>query len=147
MTKIKDTNAAVLELINKIRIKKAEIASAKKKPQWKTNVTVRYNPGSPESINLMTVRDRQTLIDIYSFIISREQRAQQAANDLGFTETPTYLGYSFAEWKADIKSRAAQLTLDEKEKELAALSQRAEALLSPEQRRELELEALLKEVE
>lgn len=141
-----NTDLAVLDLINKVKAKKQEIASASKKPVYQTNVTFGYDPSNASRINIMTVTDPQVLIQIYSFIISRKERYQQAANELGFTDTPTYMGYSFDAWMHDLKARASQLTLDNKKKELERLLERANTLLSPDQRRELELEELLKEV-
>lgn len=54
----KTTDEAVLDLLRKVQEKKDQIAKASKKPQWKTNCTIGYDPDSPAGrTNIMTVRD------------------------------------------------------------------------------------------
>lgn len=56
------------------------------------------------------------------------------------------MGYTIDLWKKDIKTRIDQLTLEDKKKHLDVLDKRIDNLVSPEQRRELELEAIKKEL-
>jgi hypothetical protein len=56
------------------------------------------------------------------------------------------MGYGFDAWKTDIRSRVNQLQVNAKKKELESLETRLDALVTVEQRRELELAAIQKEL-
>ena len=144
----KTTDEAVLDLLRKVQQKKDEIAKASKKPQWKTNCTIGYDPETTAGrVNIMTVRDPQKVADLYAFLLQKEDYFKRAALELGI-ETQgkelMYMAYPVADWKEDLKTRAAQLGIDQKKRELDALDDRVNKLVSPDQRREMELEALQK---
>lgn len=63
----------------------------------------------------------------------------------GFTLNKDIKRYN-GEWAADIKTRINQLALKKKRDELAKLEARVNALVSQEQRRELELKKLAEEL-
>lgn len=139
----KTTDELVMDLLVKVEQKKEEIKAAKKKPQWKTNCTIGYNPETTQDrINIQVVRDANKLIEIYAFLLEREEFFEHAAIDLGLPPDLTYMGYSIADWAEDLKSRAAQLSIETKQKEIEELDKRVNKLVSPEQRRAMELEAL-----
>ncbi len=134
---------AVMDLLLTVTRKKDEIKKAKKRPQWKTNCTFGYNPDElNDRVNIMTVRNPARLIDFYVFLLQKEQFSANAADELGLELDLTWLGYPIADWKADLKSRAAQLSVDKKQKEMEALDKRVNKLVSPDQRREMELKLL-----
>ncbi len=141
----KTTDEAVMQLLIKVQQKTEEIKKAKKRPQWKTNCTLGFDPESPQGrVNIMTVRDASKVVDLYAFLIQREEFFKQAAHELGLEVDLVYMGYSFDDWKVDLMSRAAQLSVEQKKKEVEALDRRVNKLVSPDQRREMELEALQK---
>ena len=74
--------------------------------------------------------------------MQREEYAEKAAEELGLPVDLIWLGYPIADWKMDLKSRAAQLSVEQKKREIEALSKRVDKLVSPDQRREMELKAL-----
>ena len=140
----KTTDEAVMQLLIKVRQKKDEIKKAKKRPQWKTSCTISKDPNSTQGrVNIQAVRDPSKLIDLYAFILSMENR-QIAADDLKLEQDMTYLGYPLEEWKDDLRTRAAQISIDQRQKELDTLDRRVNGLVSPDQRREMEkLEGLI----
>lgn len=143
----KNTDEAVLLLLQKVEQKKAEIKQAQKKPNWLTNLTIGYNPETTaDRVNIMTVRDAQKIIDLYAFLSTKEEAVESAAAELGLEADGTYMGYSYADWKTDLKARAAQLGVEKKKRELDTLDKRVNSLVSPEQRREMELAALTAEL-
>lgn len=143
----KTTDEAVLALLRKVREKKEEIAKASKKPQWKTNCTIGYDPESTSGrVNIMTVRDQRKLVDLYAFLVQRQSYGYQACKELGFEQDSSYMGYQIEDWLADLKARAAQLSVEHKKKELDELDARVNKLVSAEQRREMELAELQKEL-
>jgi len=143
MAKKKDVDAAVLGLLKQVEKKKLEIKKAKKKPQWKTNCTIGYDPESPDGrVNIMTVRSLPKILDLTAFLLQRKQLAEDAAKVLGVDPNFEYMAYLIDEWIDDLKTRAGQLTIEQKQKELEELDKRVNKLVSPDQRREMELEAL-----
>jgi len=142
MTK-KTTDDLVLELLKKVENKKNEIKAAKKAPKWKTNLSIGRDPKTTHGrVNIMTRTDSNEIIDWYIFLIKREEHISKAAEELGFPADLTWLGFPISDWKADLKTRASQLSIDAKQKEVEALDKRVNKLVSPDQRREMELKAL-----
>ena len=143
----KSTDDAVLGLLKKVEQKKNEIKQAQKKPNWITNLTIGYNPESTaDRIMIQTVRDAGKIADIYAFLLAKEDYLSKAAGELGLEIDLSYMGFPIADWKSDLKTRAAQLGLDQKKRELEVLDKRVNGLVSPEQRREMELAALTAEL-
>lgn len=142
MTK-KTTDDLVLELLKKVENKKNEIKAAKKAPKWKTNLSIGRDPKTTHGrVNIMTRTDSNEIIDWYIFLIKREEHISKAAEELGLPADLTWLGFPISDWKADLKTRASQLSIDAKQKEVEALDKRVNKLVSPDQRREMELKAL-----
>lgn len=141
----KTTDEAVLGLLRKVADKKAEIAKAKKKPQWRTTCTIGYDQDSPSGrVNIQTVRDSRKIVDFYAFLLQREKHQQLAAAELGLEPNLIWQGAPIEDWKHDLKARAGQLSIDEKQVELDELDARVNKLVSPDQRREMELKELQK---
>jgi hypothetical protein len=143
----KSTDEAVLELLKKVEQKRAEIKKAQKRPQYKTNLTIGYDPETTTGrIMIQTVTDPSKVAGIYAFLIQKEEALNQAYTELGLPPDLTYMGYPIADWKEDLKARAGQLSIEQKKKELDILDKRVNSLVSPEQRREMELAALTAEL-
>ena len=139
----KTTDDAVMELLVLVGKKKEEIKKAKKRPAWKTNLSLGRDASSSQGrVNIMTRTDPNELVDWYVFLDQKEAGIEIAAKELGLPVDLTWLGYSIADWKEDLKTRAAQLSIDIKKKEIELLDARVNKLVSPDQRREMELKAL-----
>lgn len=137
------TDDLVLELLKKVQQKKEEIKAAKRAPKWKTNLSIGRDPTTTHGrVNIMTRTDPNEIIDWYIFLMKKEEHISKAAEELGLPTDLTWLGYPIADWKEDLKTRAAQLSIDQKQKEMEALDKRVNRLVSPDQRREMELRAL-----
>lgn len=139
----KSTDEAVMELLRTVDKKKKEIQALKKKPIWYTNCTFGYSAeSSHDRVNIQTRRDLETLVGFYAFLLERETYLAAAAEELGVKVEFTHLNYPISEWKADLKTRIGQLSIEEKQKEIDELDKRVNKLVSPDQRREMELKAL-----
>ena len=141
-----DADQAVLDLLKKVAAKKEEIKKAKTRPSWKTNCVFTSEPGvtSPFTVcNIQVVREVRKLIEIRAILNTKESALKQAAEDLGVEFDGTWQGFAIEDWKEDITTRVEQLQLDKNEKELEELDARVNKLVSPEQRREMELKALM----
>lgn len=151
MAKAPTTDEAVMALLVTVQEKKAEIKKLKKKPQWKTNCSIVWNVDptrttdkSHDRVNIQVVRDPSMLMELYAFLLQREDYLEGAAMALKLPQDLTYMAYPTADWKADLQTRAAQLSVEQKEKDLAALDERVNKLVSRDQRRAMELKALQK---
>lgn len=139
----------VLQLFNTVKQKQQDIA-ASERPQWVTSCTIGTNPESvTDRINLQTVSDEAKLVDLYGFLLQKYGNALAARTELGLSTTGwgwKWMGYGLEQWRADIKTRLAQIALTAKRAELKTLEARLDRLITTEQRRELELAAIQKEM-
>ena len=146
--KSNDTDQIVLELLKKVEEKKQQIGNAER-PLWVTNCSFGYNPESNARINIQVARDLEVLVDIHAFLTSKYDAYNQSLLDLKLTskEAPfRYLGFTYDQWVSDIITRINGLRIKAKRDELAKLEERVNALVSPEQRRAIELAKLVNEI-
>ena len=145
----KNEDVQVLERIEKVKKRKAEIAKAER-PNWKTNSAFSYD-GSAKTINIKVVKDLSELICIVAFLRDRSKSYVEAAMDLGVKATTVpkfkWMGFTVGEWVGDIRLRVTKIQIDAKKKSLEALEARLEKVISPALRRKMELEAITKELE
>lgn len=144
----KNTDQIVLELLKKVEEKKKQIGNAER-PSWVTNCSFGYNPESNSRINIQVIRDLEVLVDIHAFLMNKFEWYLKSLMALKLTEKEVpfkYLGFTYDQWIADIETRIAGLRIKAKKDELAKLEERVNALVSPEQRRAIELEKLVKEI-
>jgi hypothetical protein len=147
MEKTNKTDKMVLDLFNTVKAKQKEIAVLQK-PQWNTSCTIGYNPDVvTDRVNIQTVTDVNKLIDLYAFLTTKKDSFDVAAKELGLTNKFRWMGYSFGEWICDINTRVKQIGVAAKKSELAVLEKRLDALITVDQRRVMELEAISKELE
>jgi len=134
---------AVLTLLVKVEQKKKEIEKAKTRPVWKTNCTFGRDPSTTQDrTNIQTVRDVRKLVEIYAFLSNQESELAKAAKALGVDFDGTWQTFSISDWKDDLKTRVEMLSIEKKQKELEELDIKVNRLVSPEQRRVMELRAL-----
>jgi len=134
----------VQELFNKFQQKKESIEKAKK-PVWETGGVFSYSPNSAhDRTDIKTVTDQRKLVEMFGFILDRKEKTEAAASQLGVKYSFNWLGFSEEEWKKDFQTRIDQLQLQEKIKELEEIEVRLNSVISPELRRQMELEALSK---
>ncbi len=138
----------VLELLKKVEEKKQQIGKAER-PSWITNCSFGYDPNNNFRLNIQVERDLSVLVDMYAFLITKKEYHGNAVKQLGLTEKEApfkWMNFTFDEWAADIQTRISGIKIKAKKDELAVLETRVNALVSPEQRRAIELEKLVKEI-
>lgn len=142
----KKTDEKTLELIQAIKRQKEEISKAER-PNWITNCSFSYAGNA--SINLHAESNIRTLVMIVAFLLDRERAYSEAAGKLGVVDAPAFSwdGYSTADWTEDIKTRINKIQITSKKKKLEALETRLNAIISPELRAEIELDAISKDLE
>ena len=121
----------------KLAIEKAE------RPCWKTSGDFGYSANSAhDRTSIPTVTDVRKLVEMYAFLMERRDKSESAAKELGVEYNFTWLGFSVDEWKEDFQTRVNQISVQEKRKELAELESRLNAIISPELKSQMELEAI-----
>ena len=141
-TKKKTNDEQVRELFKVVQAKKVEIEKLEK-PCWETSCEFGFSINSGhDRIKLSTVTDTRKLVEIMAFLIDRKEKSEKAAEELGVKYDFTWLGFTVDEWKNDLKTRVNQISIQQKRKELSELESRLNAIISPELRAEMELEAI-----
>ncbi len=142
-----NTDKQTLDLIELVKKQKAEIAKAER-PSWKTNRSFSYVEGSSQVVNLAVESSVKNLISIAAFLMNKEIDYAAAATVLG-VEKPepfTWGGYPVSEWMDDIKLRIAKIQIESKKKRLELLESRLNAVISPELKAKMELDAIASEL-
>lgn len=130
-------------LFDKLQAKKAEVENAMK-PQYVTGGQFRYSESMSAPIDIVTVRDERKLVEILTFLKERSEKYASASEELGVEANFTWLGFTVEEWTIDLKTRVSILQLAKRKAELKELEERVNAIVSPELRRKMEVEALEK---
>jgi hypothetical protein len=140
-----DTDKIVLELLQRVKQKQKEIADSER-PHWETSCSVGMTDNVNDKVNIQTVTDLNKLVSLYAFLSEKEKSLVAAKRELGVDVKLSWQGHSFADWKKDFKARIEQIGLNRKRADLRDLEARVEKLVTPEQRRQIELEAIQKEL-
>ena len=147
MSTKKTTDELVKELFDSVQEKKLAIEKAER-PCWETSGNFGYSANSGhDRVNIQTVTDVRKLVEMYAFLIDREEKSENAAKNLGVDYKFTWLGFSVDEWKNDFQTRVNQISIQEKRKELSEIESRLNAIISPELKAQMELEAISKLLE
>lgn len=113
--------------------------------KWLTNLS--YVPsGATTPINVGTAQ-LQGIIDLMTDLVLKQEARKKAAAILGIEVDDKINGFDAADWTKDCKKRIASIKVREEERLLQQLEQRLNSVLSPEQRREIEVKLLLKDLE
>jgi hypothetical protein len=133
-------------LFTKLAERKAKVADLKAQvgKSWKTNGTFRMI-GAQATTNLQTA-STELVEDIAIQLCTLELGSAQAMTRLGRPVSAKIQGYTIADWFADLTKRLATIDVRVEEQELAALEARLNQVLSPEERRRIEVEMLAKEL-
>lgn len=127
------------------RKKKVAALEAEIGKSWKTNGSF-VGSGGIAAINIQTAT-AETIENCATQLCLIEGARQEAGELLGRTITTKHGGYSKEDWVSDFKKRLATIDVREEKKQLEALENRLNGVLSPEERRRIEVELLAKALE
>ena len=141
-----NADTITLELIKEVQKRRQEIAEVSR-PQWKTNCNFRFE-GSDRSINLHVATDITTLVSMATHVLQLQDYFDKAVKVLDIKEDMfcEFCGSPTEAWLADIKLRISMVGLKKKKASLKKMEDRLDAIISPELRREMELEAIKAEL-
>lgn len=143
------TDKKTLELINEVRRQKTEIAKIER-PNWQTNCSFSFSEGRQnDAVNIHVCTELKVLIRIASCLQDQQRGYKEAAELLAVENPPAFMwsGYTVGEWLDDLKLRVAKIQITAKRNKLDALEGKLNAILSPEQKAALELDAIAAELE
>jgi hypothetical protein len=141
------TDDKVKQMFDLVQEKKLAIEKAER-PCWKTSGNFGFSANSGhDRTQIATITDVRKIVEMYAFLIERKDKSETAASQLGVNYNFTWLGFTVEEWKEDFQTRVNQISIQEKRKELAEVEARLNALVSPELKAQMELEAITKLLE
>lgn len=146
-TKKTTTDQKTLELIREVAKQKEEISKAER-PSWTTNCSFSYTERPSDAVNIHVESNIRNLVCIAAFLKEKEKSYREAAEALG-VEAPafTWSGYAVSDWLSDLKLRINKIQIASKKKKLETLETRLNAIISPELRAQMELEAIASELQ
>ena len=115
------------------------------KRPWKTNCSF-VLPYSMQPANIQ-VASEERIVSMYADMLMVMEFQATAATTLGVAVKTQWGGFDKEDWIDDFKKRIATIKIKNKKRKLEDMERRLEAIVSPEQRREMELEAILYEME
>lgn len=122
-----------------------DAAEADSKKPWKTKCSFMLNVVST-NINIQTA-NASLLIEIQAELSLKEAFFGKAAEDLGLTWDGKWDGFSVEDWHSDLIKRAAIININAKKAKLAELEKKLNAIVSPDQRRQIELANIIASLE
>ena len=138
-----NTDEKIKQLFLQLEKKRKEIQKIER-PTWFTNCSFAYSEDRGNAINIHVVSNMTQLIDMMSFLIQKDEYYKKAIEALGLPANTEFkwLGYSINEWKEDISMRINILNVNKKKAQLAEFESKLNSLVSPEEKRRMEVEAI-----
>lgn len=139
-------DATIQQLFAKLEERKKKVAALKTEisKSWKTNGSF-ITSGMPSAVNIQTAT-AETIETCATQMCIVENARQAAGELLGRSISSKHGLYTKEDWVNDFKKRLATIEVREEEKQLEALEARLNSVLSPEERRRIEVEMLAKEL-
>lgn len=136
-----DMDKAVENLFEIVQTRRSKLNAAQNTivRQWNTNCSIKL-PWQPTPTNIQTASE-ESLVHIKMYL-----NQYLAAKDLLGIDGNDIQGYSNAQWNDDLKKRIAMIGIRQQQKELDEAESKLNTLVSPEQRRKMDLEALSKQL-
>lgn len=133
-------------LFTKLSERKAKVASleAEIAKSWRTTGAFRLI-GAQSTTNIQTAQAEQ-LEEVAAHIVMLANAMSEASTKLSRPSAQKIQGYKAEDWFSDLQKRLAAIDVREEKKQLEALEQRLNQVLSPEERRRIEVELLAKEL-
>ena len=137
------------EMMALVRERKTEIRNLER-PRYATTMTFSPSEGKnapADSVNLHTVTSREALMKIAGQLCQIREGFSRAGELMGgVVPSLTWQGYPIEAWLGDLKTRLEVVQLAEKRQRLEVLEKRLDAIVSPELRRQMEIEEIRKEI-
>lgn len=133
------------ELFSVVKAQKVEVEKAEKesKRSWNTNGSFKLYAATP--VNLMTATE-EMVFKALTELLTFKNSSEEALEILGLKKEIKHDGYTVGDWIEDFQKRIATIQLKAKKEKLKTLEDRLTSIVSPEQKRQMELEAIMKDL-
>jgi hypothetical protein len=143
----KNIDDVIADLFKVIEDKKSKIAKLEK-PNYKTNMSFLLNENDNLSaINLRVINDPVYLVKLLANLTNLRNEFININKLFSLNLDFTYSNYSYEDWRDDILALIAKVTIKKEKDDLDKKEAKLNLLISPEQRRKLEVELLRKQLE
>ena len=131
----------IKELFANVQSRKNEIGKIEIEPKWKTTCSIKVDfRETPINIQTVNINDLHKTV---CFILNNKNNIAEA-NQILNMNIDSYQGFSVDDWLSDCIKRSKIIEIKQKRDELENLEKRLNGIISPEQRREMELESIIK---
>lgn len=137
------SDAQIQKMLQKVRDAKAHVEQLRKQSNQRWITTATFMEGKHSSINIQTANAEEVTRIVRYLVVNRNVESE-VAEILNIPESNTIQGFSYESWFTDCSKRMATLNLASESAKLEELETRVNNLVSPELRRQMELDELLK---
>lgn len=141
-----EIDSKIQKLFDRLQAKKKELEALEKPFSPKTNLSFPSDLAKSDRMNIQTANTEQ-IVHAMALLIGKVATFDQACKALDTKLPFSWGGSSFEDWQHDMQQRVARLSTQEKRKEFNDLEKKLNNIVSPEQRRMMELEAITKALE
>lgn len=131
--------ANLLDIIHTQRHEVDELEQATKQP-WQTTCTIHLN----DTIYNIQTQPIDNIRELYAKLLEHFEYLKKSSAILDIEYIDKYHNYTLDDWTVDFKKRIAIIQIKNKKQQLDELESRLNALITPEYRRKLELDAITK---
>ena len=137
----------VQELYDIIQLKKSQITKLER-PNYKTNLSYVVSEfNDTQRVNLQVVNDVSLLVKLLAQLTLLKNKYDEINIELGLNTEFKLSGFSYDDWKSDFVSIINKINIKKEKDDLAIKEAKLNSLISPEEKRRLDIEALTKELE
>lgn len=138
-------DSEISNLFETITKQKKEINDVEKH-SWVTNCIFKFTHDATGHYNIQAIRDISILIKLLAFLQRESKEFNKIKKELDINIQYEHLGFTLEDWKKDIEARIKKINIQKEKTKLEQLEERLNQIISPEQKRVLELEAIKKEL-
>jgi hypothetical protein len=134
----------ISELFTVVEKQKEEVAKAKKAISRGWNTTCSFK-SSGSAVSIQTSSE-EVVVKCLGELIGFRNNFEEAMKLLGVQKEFKHDGFTFNEWLEDFQKRISTINIKSKEEKLKTLESRLTSIVSPEQKRQMELDSIMKEI-
>lgn len=144
MSTQKNIDDKILELFEIVKKQKIEVENTEKssKKNWLTTCSF-HSPFLSSPVNLQ-VASEKIVINCLSQLLILKKSHDEACDILNIKNEFTLDNFTYSQWVEDFQKRISHLRLKEEKNKLSKLEERLNSIVSPEQKRQMELDEISK---
>ena len=144
--KTETADQKVLRLMGLVKEQRADIG-ALQRPRWNTTCSLDLPQLRPERINLQVEKDLFVLSSAIGILERMAADAKRVGKELETEIEPRWKNFTIEEWVEDLKLRIKITQMEARRRKLKKMESTLDTLMSPEQRREMELAKIEEELD